>query len=220
MISTNFYYIQPNISVILSTYNRAKYLDDCINSVLEQTIQDWELIIVDDGSQDNTFEIINTYVQEFSNIRYLKHQNRKAGYARNAGIQASFGEYITFIDSDDTYKPHHLESRLEFMQAHPDIDLIEGGCEIAEEFFVPDYFQPNQIISIKECVLGATFFGKRQVFFELKGFNNIPYGEDTDFWYRAEGIFKTHKIREPETYIYTRAETSTTKSFLEQISSL
>jgi glycosyltransferase involved in cell wall biosynthesis len=209
---------KPTISIILCTYNREKYLNDCIKSVLQQTFQGFELIVVDDGSQDNTFELVNQYVQKFNNIRYLKHQNRKAGYARNAGIQASFGEYITFLDSDDTYKPHHLESRWEFMQANPQIDLIEGGCLIEEEFFVPDYFQPNKIISIKECVLGATFFGKRHVFFALQGFNNIPYGEDTDFWARANKIFKTHQIKKPETYVYTRAETSTTKTFLNKLS--
>ena len=208
----------PEISVVLCTYNREKYLNDCINSVIHQTFKDWELIIVDDGSEDNTFTVVNSYLQKFQNIRYLKHQNRKAGYARNAGIQASFGNYITFIDSDDLYKPNHLESRLEYMKSHSEIDLIEGGCEIEENFLVPDYFQPGKTINIKECVLGATFFGKRKVFFELRGFNNIPYGEDTDMWSRAEKIFRTQKITEPESYIYMRAETSTTKSFLEKIS--
>jgi glycosyltransferase involved in cell wall biosynthesis len=210
---------KPTISIILCTYNRAKYLTDCINSVLQQTFQDFEIIVVDDGSQDNTFEIVNGYLQKFNNIRYLKHQNRKLAYARNAGIQASFGNYITFIDSDDTYKPNHLESRLEFMKANPEIDLIQGGCKIEEEFFVSDYFQPDQIINIRECIVGGTFFGERHIFFELKGFNNISYGEDTDLWERAEKIFKTQKIKEPETYIYTRAEDSITKVFLDKISS-
>ncbi len=214
-----FFDVNPEISVLLCTYNREKYLTNCINSVINQTFKDWELLIVDDGSQDNTFELVNPYLQEFRNIRYLKHQNRKLGYAKNAGIQASFGKYITFIDSDDAYKPYHLESRREYMKANPEIDLIEGGFDSEEEVWVADYFQPGQIINLRECVLGPTFFGKRQVFFELKGFNNIPYGEDTDFWERAEKIFKTQKIAEPQTYIYTRAETSITKSVVEKISS-
>ncbi|MEH1864963.1 MAG: glycosyltransferase family 2 protein [Nostoc sp.] len=217
-MSSIYFDLVPEISVILCTYNREEYLNNCINSVIHQTFKDWELIIVDDGSQDNTFTVVNPYLQKFNNIRYLKHQNRKAGYARNAGIQASFGNYITFIDSDDVYKKNHLESRLEYMKANAEIDLIEGGCEIEEEFLVPDYFKPGETINIRECVLGATFFGKRKVFFELRGFNNIPYGEDTDMWSRAEKMFKTQKITEPQTYIYTRAETSTTKIFLENIS--
>ncbi|MCF2150857.1 glycosyltransferase family 2 protein [Desmonostoc muscorum LEGE 12446] len=217
MSSINFNPI-PEISVILSTYNRENYLNNCIDSVINQTFKDWELIVVDDGSQDNTFTVVNPYLQKFNNVRYLKHQNRKAAYGRNAGIQASFGNYITFIDSDDTYKTNHLESRFEYMRANPEIDLIEGGYEIEEEFFVADYFKPGEKISIRECVVGGTFFGKRKVFWELKGFNNIHYGEDADLWSRAEKIFKTQRIKEPESYVYTRSETSTTKIFMDNIS--
>lgn len=214
MSGLNFILI-PEISIILPTYNRAKYLSDCINSAIAQTFPNWELIIVDDGSNDNTFEIVEPFVQKFDNIRYLKHKNRKPGYSRNAGIQASFGNYITFLDSDDQYKPEHLQSRLEYMKSHPEIDLIEGGLYSEdEELFVPDYFQRDKLISIKYCVFGATFFGKRHVFFDLKGFNNLDFGEDTDFWYRAEKRFKTQKLTEPKTYIYTRAETSITKDFV------
>ncbi|XWK86787.1 MAG: glycosyltransferase family 2 protein [Phormidium sp.] len=207
----------PEISIILCTYNREQYLDRSIKSAIEQTFKDWELLVVDDGSQDNTFAIVNNYVQNFHNIRYLKHQNRKLAYSKNVGVQASFGKYITFIDSDDAYKPNHLESRLEYMKANPEIDLIEGGFFTEEEIFVADYYQPGETINLRECVLGPTFFGKRKVFFELQGFNKIAYGEDTDFWERAEKIFKTQKITQPETYIYTRAETSITKSVLNNL---
>ena len=210
--------IQPDISVILCTYNRAEYLNNCIDSVVEQTFQNWELVIVDDGSEDGTFEVVQPYLQKFKNIRYLKHQNRKLGLSKNAGIQASFGSYITFIDSDDSYKLIHLQSRYEYMQQHSEVDLIQGGFYSDEEILVADYFQAGKIINLRECVLGPTFFGKRKVFFELKGFNNIPYGEDTDFWERGEKLFVTANVTEPETYVYTRAETSITKTFVEKIS--
>jgi glycosyltransferase involved in cell wall biosynthesis len=205
----------PEISIVLCTYDREKYLDKCINSVINQTFTDWELLVVDDGSQDNTFEVVNPYVQKFKNIRYLKHQNKKQCYAKNAGIQASFGKIITFIDSDDTYKPNHLEPRLEYLKSNPEIDLLEGGVSIEEEIFVADYFQPGKTINLRECVMGATFFGKRNVFFELQGFRHISYGEDTDFWERANKVFKTEKITQPESYVYTRAETSITKGAMD-----
>jgi glycosyltransferase involved in cell wall biosynthesis len=186
--------------------------------VINQTYEHWELVIVDDGSEDNSFEVIQPYIQKFNNIRYLKHQNRKLGLSKNAGIQASFGKYITFIDSDDTYNINHLESRWQYMQIDPEVDLIEGGFFSEEEVFVADYFQAGKTINLRECVLGPTFLGKRKVFFELGGFNNIAYGEDTDFWERASKIFKTQKITEPQTYVYTRAETSITKTFVEKLS--
>jgi glycosyltransferase involved in cell wall biosynthesis len=210
--------ISPEISIIVCTYNRAHYLNKGIDSVLNQTFTNWELLIVDDGSSDNTFEIVNSYLGKYNNIRYLKHQNKKQCYAKNAGIQASFGRYITLLDSDDSYKPNHLESRLEYMKAHPEIDLIQGGFFSAEEILVADYYQPSKLINLKECVLGPTFFGKRKVFFELEGFKHMTYGEDTDLWERAEKIFKTHTIKEPETYIYTRAETSVSKNFTNSVS--
>jgi len=203
----------PEVSVIVCTYNRANYLNNCIRSVIGQTFADWELLIVDDGSIDNTFEIANLYLAIFPQVRYLKHQNKKQCYAKNVGIQASFGKYITFLDSDDSYKRNHLQSRWEYMKAHPELDLIEGGFFCEEEFFVADFFQPGKLINIRECVTGATFFGKRHVFFELQGFQHISYGEDTDFWQRAEKKFNTQKIKEPETYIYTRAENSISKDF-------
>ena len=211
--------ITPEISIIVCTYNRAHYLNKGIESVLNQTFTNWELLIVDDGSCDNTFEIVNPYLGQYNNIRYLKHQNKKQCYAKNAGIQASFGRYITLLDSDDSYKPNHLESRLEYMKAHPEIDLIQGGFFSEEEILVADYFQPGKLINLKECVLGPTFFGRRKVFFELQGFKHMTYGEDTDLWERAEKIFKTHTIKEPETYVYTRAETSVSKNFTNSISS-
>jgi glycosyltransferase involved in cell wall biosynthesis len=205
----------PEVSIILCTYNRAQYLPNCIDSVINQIFVDWELLVVDDGSQDNTFEVVNPYLDKFDNIRYLKHKNKKLWSAKNIGIQASLGNYITFLDSDDAYQANHLKSRLEYMRTNPEIDLIEGGFATDEEVWVADYFQAGQTINLRDCVLGPTFFGKRQVFFALKGFNNIAYGEDTDFWYRAEKIFRTKKLTEPQTYIYTRAETSITKSVLE-----
>ncbi|AFZ60487.1 glycosyltransferase family 2 protein [Anabaena cylindrica FACHB-243] len=211
--------IQPEVSIILCTYNRAKYLNQCIDSVIHQTFPNWELLVVDDGSNDHTFELVNLYLQKTQNIRYLKHKNRKLAYAKNVGIQASFSPYITFLDSDDTYAPNHIESRLNYLKSHSEIDLLQGGFFSKEEILVADYYEAGKTINLKKCVLGPTFFGKRKVFFELGGFDNIAYGEDTDFWERAEKIFKTQTITKPETYIYTRAETSITKSVLEKISS-
>ena len=200
----------PTISIILPTYNRAEYLDTCLNSVLAQDFTDWELIVIDDGSQDKTFQIVDPLLQKDPRIRYLKHQNRKQGFSRNAGIQASFGKYITFIDSDDHYLPHHLSSRVELMKVNPELDLISGGLEVQGDIWVRDYYDAEKTISIYDCVAGGTFFGKREIFFQLRGFRPVEYGEDTDFWERAEADFNVAQITAPQTYIYVRTENSIT----------
>jgi glycosyltransferase involved in cell wall biosynthesis len=214
-MSAIFFDIQPEISVIICTYNRAEHLTRCIESVIVQTFQDWELIIVDDGSSDRTFDVINPYLEKFPTIRYLKHHNRGAAYARNAGIQASLGDYLTFLDSDDTYAAHHLESRLDYLKSHPELDLVQGGLYTGDDIFVVDYYQPDKLINLKDCAVAPTFFGKRHVFFDLKGFQDILYGEDADLWARAGQRFTIHHLKTPETYHYTRAENSITQTILE-----
>ena len=212
MNNFNFSFI-PEVSVILATYNRAEYLTGCIQSVLSQNYKDWEFIIVDDGSQDHTFEIINPYLERYYNIRYLKHKNKGAALSRNIGIKASFGNYITFIDSDDQYLSNHLQSRLDIFNKNPEIELIVGGFKPDQETWVTDYYNPDQKVNIRNCVICPTLFGKRYVFFELQGFQDIIYGEDTDLWEPAGKKFKTKKIAEPLTYLYTRAADSLSRQF-------
>jgi len=212
--------IQFEVSVILCTYNRATYLNKCIDSVLNQTFTNWELLIIDDGSEDNSFEVVNPYILQFRNIRYFKHKNKGLAHSRNTGIVASVGRYITGIDSDDTYLPNHLESRWNYMQENSNVDLVAGGLYLDEDTWVADYYKPGEVINIKECVTGPTFFGKRHVFTDLHGFDDdTSCYDDTDFWARAELRFNTVKLTEPETYIYTRAETSITKTAVANISS-
>lgn len=201
----------PLVSIVLCTYNRAAYLERCIESVLQQTHAEWELLIVDDGSSDNTYEIADHYMSVCPHIRYLKHRNKKQALTRNVGIMASLGVYITFIDSDDLFKPNHIESRVKYMEQNPDVDMIQGGINIQEEIHVADYYHPDQLINIRDCVAGSTFFGKREVYFKIGGFSNIQYAEDAEFWSRAQRHFNLRTISAPETYLYSRAEDSITK---------
>jgi len=107
----------PKISVIIPTYNRAQVLSRAIQSVLKQTFNDFELIIVDDGSSDNTDEIVKEYIKKDNRIKYIKHDVNKGGNkARNTGINNSLGDYITFLDSDDEYLPNNLEERYKIRQ--------------------------------------------------------------------------------------------------------
>ncbi len=202
------------VSDILSVFNRAHYLDRCIGSVLRQSTNAWELIAVDDGSDDHTLEILEDYGSKYKNIEVLHHPNMRLPLSRNRGIKFSRGKFITFIDSDDEYEQDHLLKRIEFMKAHPEIDLLHGGVKIIGNQYVRDKNNPSELIHLSECTIGGTFFGKREVFEEMKGFKNLEYSEDSDFLARAAVKFKIGKVDFP-TYIYHRDDpTSITNSYV------
>ncbi|NMW20971.1 MAG: glycosyltransferase family 2 protein [Chlorobiaceae bacterium] len=204
---------RPEISVIMPTFNRARYLENAVESVVAQSFDNWELLIVDDGSSDNTFETLNPYIERYPHIRYMKHKNRKSALSRNAGIQASFGRYITFLDSDDFYLENHLETRIDILEENQEVSLLSGGFLCDENIMVKDCHNLDRLIHIRECILGGTFFGKRELFFALEGFSEVEYAEDTDLWERALKLFEVKKIEEPKTYVYQRAEDSITVNY-------
>ena len=97
------------VSVIIPTYNSEKYLDECLKSVINQTFRDYEIIIVDNKSEDNTLKIIEKYMKDNKNITLIRlDRNLKQGIARNTGVQNSIGEYIMFVDSDDKVSPEFI----------------------------------------------------------------------------------------------------------------
>ena len=100
---------QPLISVIVPCYNQAQYLDECLQSVLEQTYQNWECIIVNDGSPDNTEEVVKKWTEKDPRFKYLKKENGGLSSARNAGIKAAEGEWILPLDADDKIGDRYLE---------------------------------------------------------------------------------------------------------------
>jgi glycosyltransferase involved in cell wall biosynthesis len=195
---------KPIVSIVLPTYNRGKLIERPINSILKQTFENWELIIVDDGSDDDTYSIVNKYLMKNEKIRYLKQTNRKPPLAFNTGIQASIGEYITFIGSDDEYKSNHLEIRLNYFNEDKSLDFIHGGLEVIGRPFVKDKNDLSREIAISECVAGGTFIGKREIFLSLGGFQDLKYSDDSDFYERLlKTDYKIKKVDDP-TYIYYR----------------
>lgn len=111
------------ISVILPTYNRANYIKDAIESVLNQTYRNIELLIIDDGSTDNTQAVIEHYLKD-NRIRYIKQKNSGAAAARNKGLELSKGKYVAFLDSDDIWEKDKLEIQIEVMNTLPDVAIV------------------------------------------------------------------------------------------------
>lgn len=119
----------PKISVIIPTYNRAHLIERAIKSVLSQTYQNFELVIVDDGSTDNTDDVINKLQQQDDRIIYLKHDKNKGGSAtRNTGIKASRGECIAFLDSDDEWLPEKLSCQMEAI-IRQNVSIVTCFCD-------------------------------------------------------------------------------------------
>ena len=115
----------PKVSVIIPTYNCAHFLPDAIQSVLDQSFQDFELIVVDDGSTDNTEEVVRSFSD--TRLTYIRQVHQERSAARNTGIQASGGEYVTFLDSDDRYLPGKLSLQVPVLDAHPDKGMVISG---------------------------------------------------------------------------------------------
>jgi len=192
------------VSIILPVYNRRHLIMRAINSVEAQKLHSWELLIMDDGSTDGLESLILPFIPENSKWRYFKHARRGVAATRNLGLHAATGEYITFLDSDDEYKPDHLVKRIDFMRSHPKIDIIHDCVELVgppESFYVEDAFNPGQKIHLSECCIGATFFGKKQVFLKSGGFKPLPYSAESEFLPRVSAQFHVEKVDFP-TYIY------------------
>lgn len=203
----------PDVSVVLTVYNREKYIERCVESIIGQSFKNWKLIAVDDGSEDNSYIILKDYAVKFSNIEIIRQGNRKPAISRNRGIDLAESKYLTFIDSDDEYTEDHLGRRIEFMESNSEVDLIHGGTKIIGNEFVRDKNNLDKFIHLSQCTVGGTFFGKTEVFKKLRGFRNISYSEDSDFLERAEKLFSVSRV-EFETYIYHReSEDSITNTY-------
>jgi glycosyltransferase involved in cell wall biosynthesis len=194
---------QPLVSIILPTYNRAKLLPRTLESVLGQSYSNWELIVVDDGSEDETPKVLESFARRHGAIFFFRKPHSGVATTLNFGLKLARGKFVTFLGSDDEYLPPHLELRVKFMKAHSDIDLIHGGIKIVGNPYVPDKRDASKKIHLKYCIIGGTFFGKRNVFLKLGGFRNIAYSEDSDFFERAKKIFTIQKVEYP-TYVYYR----------------
>ncbi|MCZ2394637.1 MAG: glycosyltransferase family 2 protein [Chitinophagales bacterium] len=196
----------PKFSVVIATYNRVFLLERALNSLLRQTFSDWEAIIVDDGSTDNTKRLIDEYAKKDERFRYFYQNNKGVDAAKNYGVSLSQGEWITFLDSDDEYLPIHLENRALVLESHQQIELLHGGVNVIGDQYVPDLLHEGQQIHLSKCIIGASFFLSKETFTRLKGFKSMQIGADLDFYNRAIRLgIRTMKCMEPS-YIYHREE--------------
>lgn len=121
------------VSIILPTYNRALFLPQVFAAVRAQTFADWELIVVDDGSTDDTAEVVAAFQNQVTQpIHYFRQTNQGPPAARNAGLDRTTSPYIAFHDSDDSWLPHHLADTVRALETHPEVDLVFGAMRRVE----------------------------------------------------------------------------------------
>lgn len=203
-------------SIVIPVYNKADTVLETVRSVLEQSYEDREIIVVDDGSQDD-LEMALSSVRE--NIRLIRQENGGVAAARNRGIEESVGNYICFLDADDIWLPEHLETLSAAIDAEPEAHFLStmfrttfsNGTvksklkllpENQELFWVEDYFKmildysTNFIHTDSVCI-------KRSVLEKFRFEVGEKIGEDTDLWYRVAAYYPLLLIRK-ETAIYRR----------------
>jgi glycosyltransferase involved in cell wall biosynthesis len=192
----------PNVSVIIPTHNRRDFVREAIASVLAQTYQDFELIVVDDGSTDDTSEI----VREFPGIRYIVQENRGVSAARNRGVSHSSGGMLAFLDSDDLWQPRKLEAQIGFFAARPEARICQ-----TEEIWLRNGVRVNPrnkhkkptgdifARSLHLCLVSPSAVMMRRELFEcMGGFDeSLPACEDYELWLRITAIEPVHLIETP-----------------------
>ena len=169
----------PFLSIILPTYNRVHLLPRAIRSVLGQNFADWELLIVDDGSTDETARVAGEFVQQDPRIRFIRNVHQGVALTRNSGIAQAKGSYVAFLDSDDEYKGNHLSLHVDLLQKDTTIEMLHGKVDVFGEPYVPDATDLNKKIHVKECTQTGTFFVKKALLEEVGGFPNVPFGEES-----------------------------------------
>jgi glycosyltransferase involved in cell wall biosynthesis len=206
----------PFFSIILPTYERWKLVTRAIRSIQKQTFTDWELLIIDDGSHDGTYDFVTTETDGDKRVRYHYATNRGLAMARNLGLVMGLGQYFTFLDSDDEYLPNHLELRAKYLREHPEVELLHGGVEVIGPDTVADKFDPSKQIPISECVVGGTFVIRRDLAEHLNGFHDVLYGDDSDFFRRAEEAGAVIQKVDFPTYRYYRTESDSLCAIVER----
>ena len=120
----------PRVTVVMPAFNVAPYLREAVDSVLAQTCGDWELLIVNDGSTDETPAIAHDYARRDPRIRVIDQQNCGLACARNTALRAGQGEFFALLDSDDLWEPGFLQSQLEVFAQHPETGLVSGSARL------------------------------------------------------------------------------------------
>ena len=200
----------PFFSIVIPTYNRAHLLKAAVDSVLQQTFSDWELIIVDDGSIDNTREIIALCKDE--RIRYVYQENSERSAARNNGIRHSLGLYICFLDSDDYYLPQRLELLYESIKIKRNpVAAFFTNLIVEDKGVRRESKEPVITSNVFDCIATSAIHSQQTCIHKniLSTFNsdtNFRIGEDMELWFRIADKFPFIYLKEQSKVVVVQHE--------------
>lgn len=210
---------RPLISVIVPCFNQGAFLAETLNSVLGQTYSNWECIIVDDGSEDDTSVVAAVFVKRDVRFSYIKQANQGPSIARNNGIASSKGTYVLPLDSDDIIDPTYLEKAIDYFKDHPDTKVVycraDKFGEEHGEWLLPQYSYDALIRS--NCLFVSCIY-LRKDFDQVGGYNpEMNSGlEDWEFWLELlRPNDKVHQINEILFHYRIRNESRSTGAFLD-----
>ncbi|MFM4648374.1 glycosyltransferase family 2 protein [Aeromonas bivalvium] len=187
----------PIFSVVIPLYNKQDFISKCIGSVLAQTFTSFEVVVIDDGSQDNSEKIVKEIKDD--RVKYFHQKNSGVSAARNKGIEEASGEYIAFLDADDWYEVDFLNAVYKSILAHPDADAFTTGyfkhknsavtistLSVAQKQYrsivIDDFYKSwanGAFFCASSCVVRKEYFIKNQRYFPLKE----SMGEDQEVWF-------------------------------------
>lgn len=218
----------PLVSVVIPAYNASQYLAEAIDSVLSQTHSNLEIIVVNDGSTDNTLDILESYQPK---LKVLTQAQAGVAEARNTGIKAATGEYLAFVDSDDYWFKDKIGLQLAYLQQHPDVGAVYNDWKVWEPIndSYPDPgtlapsavgldIDPNQSgwlygQLLLDCIIHTSTLMIRKPILDQAGYfdGNLRIGEDYDLWLRLSRLAKIDKLAAPLSLYRTNPESITNK---------
>lgn len=199
------------ISVVIPTFNRAGLLRHALDSVLTQTFRDVEIIVVDDGSTDDTRGVVRSYGQR---VRYIYQDNQGRGAARNTGVLAAQGDYIAFLDSDDIWYPDHLQRLVDYLQANPDAEFLHGLLDVLNEDGTKSFHESKKLERLyrraakrkftytnllRSCLIFSSTVLVKKTLFERVGLYDarLRLLEDVEWYLRAARVTRLHYLDGP-----------------------
>lgn len=219
----------PAVSIVMAAYNAAATLRETVGSVLALTRGGWELVIVDDGSTDDTPAIAAEHAARDPRIRVITKANGGTASARNAGFAAARAGWLLFLDADDLIAPAYLESMERFIEAEPGYDIYSASGEVLlrdgsrRPLFTDRRWREARSVSVAEELAESSIFAvtlfTRAVWESTGGFREI-YSEDYDFWLRALILGARHRHNPEVLWTYRRQEGSKTSALVREAESI